>query len=441
MPQGQLNLVLRTANTAVRRPGAAAIWRTLAFAAMYWLLTPVQGAILPLPPPGEQVVGENLHVVVETGETLLDIARRYDVGLNEITAANPGVDPWLPKPGDWVVVPGRFILPDAPRKGIVVNLPEMRLYYYPPPRPGHQAVVITHPLSIGAEGKTLPLGSTHIIEKIKDPAWYVPQSIIAEHEAEGRPAVKVVPPGPDNPLGQFAMRLGWSSYLIHGTNHPFSIGMRVSHGCLRMYPEDISTLFQKVAVGTPVRVIDKPYKAGWRDGRLYLESHLPLSDEDNDPPPSDLTGAVSSILAVTKQPLDDQAWRRVKKIAGQHRGIPLPVDSTPSQRAARAPAPRPAPTRTGDAGPETAPRAKGWFVQVGAFVQENSTRRVTDQVAMLHMHMTRSAPKDSPLCRLLVGPFDSRETAASRRLQLKEATGLEGIVYPVGRYSDYQPCD
>jgi len=407
-------------------------------AAMYWLLTPAQGATLPLPPPGEQVVGENLHVVVEPNDTLLDIARRYDVGLNEITAANPDVDPWLPKPGDWVVVPGRFILPDAPRKGIVVNLPEMRLYYYPPPQPGHQAVVITHPLSIGAEGKTLPLGATSIIEKIKDPTWYAPKSIIEEHEADGRPAPKVVPPGPDNPLGQFAMRLGWSSYLIHGTNHPFSIGMRVSHGCLRMYPEDIATLFQKVAVGTPVRVIDKAYKAGWRDGKLYLEAHLPLTDVDNDAPSSDLTGAVSSILAVTKKPLDDQAWRRIKEIAGQHRGIPMAIP-TASQRTAQAPAA--APTHTSDAAPLPPPQDKGWFVQVGAFIQETTTRRVTSQVAVLHMHMTRSAPKDSPLCRLLVGPFESRETAATRRQQLKTATGIEGIVYPVDRYSDYQPCD
>lgn len=438
MPQGQLDLLLRKANTARRRLSARKIRRTIIGAVLYWLLTPVHGATLPLPTPNEQVVGENLHVVVESGDTLLDIARRYDVGLNEITAANPGVDPWLPKPGDWVVVPGRFILPDAPRKGIVVNLPEMRLYYYPPPQPGRQAVVITHPLSIGAEGKALPLGTTSIIEKIKDPAWYVPQSIIEEHEADGRPAPRFVPPGPDNPLGQFALRLGWRSYLIHGTNHPFSIGMRVSHGCLRMYPEDISTLFQEVAVGTPVRVIDKPYKAGWRSGKLYLEAHLPLSDEDNDPPPSDLTGAVSSILAVTKQPLDDQAWRRVKEIAGQHRGIPLPI-ITISKRTAQAPSA--AATHTSAANPQPTSRAKGWFVQVGAFIQKATRRRVISQVAVLHMHMTRSAPRDSPLCRLLVGPFDSRETAASRRQQLKEATGIEGIVYPVDRYSGFQPCD
>ncbi len=437
MSQGQLDLLANRANSAGRRIGVKTIMRTAMVAALYWLLAPAQGATLPLPPPGEQVVGENLHVVVESGETLLDIARRYDVGLNEITAANPGVDPWLPKSGDWVVVPGRFILPDAPRKGIVVNLPEMRLYYYPPPQPGHQAVVITHPLSIGSEGKTLPLGTTSIIEKIKDPTWYAPQSIIEEHKAEGRPAPKVVPPGPDDPLGKFAMRLGWSSYLIHGTNHPFSIGMRVSHGCLRMYPEDIATLFQKVAVGTPVRVIDKPYKAGWLDGELYLESHLPLSDEDNDPPPSDLTGAVSSILAVTKKPLDDQAWRRVKEIAGQHRGIPMTIP-TASQRTAEAPAA--APVHTSDAAP-LPPQETGWFVQVGAFIQETTTRRVTSQVAVLHMPITHSAPKDSPLCRLLVGPFESRETAATRRQQLKAATGLKGIVYPVDRYSDYQPCD
>jgi L,D-transpeptidase ErfK/SrfK len=406
--------------------------------ALACLLPAARGATLPLPPPDEQIVGRDLHVVVKPDDTLLDIARRYDVGLNEITAANPGVDPWLPPPGHQVLVPGRFVLPDAPREGIVVNLPEMRLYYYPPQRPGQPAQVITHPLSIGAEGKTLPLGITKIVEKMKDPTWYVPESIRQEHIADGRPVTATIPPGPDNPLGQYAMRLGWNAYLIHGTNHPFSIGMRVSHGCLRMYPEDIASLFSDVAVGTPVRVVDQPYKAGWYAGKLYLEAHMPLSDEDNDAPPSDLTGAVTSILAAARQPLDDNAWRRVKRIAGEHRGIPTPVTGSTNRAAA---APAAVPIQRSDATPLPEPRAKGWFVQVGAFVQQATTHRVTRRVAELHMRMTSGAPKDSPLCRILVGPFDSRETAAARRKQLKEATGIEGIVYPTDRYNDFEPCE
>ena len=233
-----------------------------------------------LPPPDVDLIGEVQVVDARQEDTLLDIARRYGLGYEEIIQANPGVDRWLPGAGTPVVLPTRYILPDAPREGIVLNLPEMRLYYYPKPKAGEMPVVVTHPVSIGRMDWKTPLGTTRVIAKQEEPNWYPPESIKAEHAARGDILPDVVPGGPDNPLGMFAMRLGIPGYLIHGTNRPFGIGMRVTHGCVRMYPEDIERLFSMVPINTRVHIVNQPIKAGWFAGTLFLESHVPL-EEDN----------------------------------------------------------------------------------------------------------------------------------------------------------------
>jgi L,D-transpeptidase ErfK/SrfK len=287
-------------------------------------LSPCGAATFPLPPAGEAVMGQVVEVRVRSGETLLDLAQRYDVGSGAIQAANPGIDPWLPEVGQRVVIPGQHLLPDAPREGIVVNLPEMRLYYFPPAAAGKQRVVMTYPLGIGTDGHSLPTTRTHVIEKRMDPPWIVPDEIRAEHAAAGDPLPKVVAPGPDNPLGRHALRLGLPVYLIHGTNQPYGIGMRVSHGCLRMYPEDIAELFPRVAVGTPVTIVDQPYKAGWADGVLYLEAHPPLT-EAAQAAGVDLTPMVGAIVRVKRQLLDDRVWQAANRAARQPSGIPTPI--------------------------------------------------------------------------------------------------------------------
>jgi len=278
----------------------------------------------PLPPDGTDIVG-NLQVTTSLYEdTLSDIARRYDLGYEEIVAANPGVDPWLPGKGTQVVLPTRFVLPDGPREGLVLNLASMRLFYYPKPAPGEPAEVITHPVGIGREGWQTPQGTTYITQKIANPAWTVPESVRREHAKEGDPLPTIVPPGPDNPLGDFAMRLSIPSYLIHGTNKPYGVGLRVSHGCVRLYPEDIARLFPEVPVGTQVRIINEPYLAGWRDGQLYLEAHQPLSEDAKR-----LNGSLKPMeLVVTKKTPDtpDKVnWEKAGNIAREARGIPIPV--------------------------------------------------------------------------------------------------------------------
>lgn len=229
------------------------------------------------------IVGKTRVIEAEKEDTLLDIGRRYGIGYEEMRRANPDVSVWYPGAGTEVVVPTRFILPDAPYEGVVVNIPEMRLYYYPPRQEGKPQRVETFAISVGRMDWSTPLGKTRITAKQKNPAWYPPQSIIAEHAADGHQLPAVVPPGPDNPLGHYKMHLDLPGYLIHGTNRPQGVGMRVTHGCIRMFPEDVEHLFGQLPIGTQVNLVSEPIKFGWRDGTLYVQS-FPLLEEDRRSP-------------------------------------------------------------------------------------------------------------------------------------------------------------
>lgn len=206
-------------------------------------------------------VGQITMYTVRHNDTLYDIARRYDLGIVEVMAANPGLDPWLPPVGQVLALPTAHILPDV-RQGIVINLPELRLYYFPDPY-----TVMTFPIGIGKNGWQTPTGTTKIVRKRANPVWIPPDSI----HAETPNLPKAVAAGPDNPLGTHALNLGWPGYVIHGTNRPYGVGRRSSHGCIRLYPEDIPVLFEAVETGTKVTVIDEPYKVGWQDENLLLE--------------------------------------------------------------------------------------------------------------------------------------------------------------------------
>jgi L,D-transpeptidase ErfK/SrfK len=256
--------------------------RVLGVACALSLWATAGASVYPLPPDGSPVVGTDEAVTAVYQDTLPDLAHKYSLGYYEIIRANPGVDTWLPGAGKRIVLPGRRILPTGPREGLVVNLPEHRLYYYPKPRNAHeQRVVITYPISVGKMDWRTPLGETRVIAKIRNPAWYPPESIRKEHAANGDPLPKVVPAGPDNPLGAFALRLaaGNGEYMIHGTNNPTAVGMSVTHGCIRMYPEDVAALFPLVPVGTRVWLVNEPVKVAWVNGELLLEAHPPVDEE------------------------------------------------------------------------------------------------------------------------------------------------------------------
>lgn len=288
------------------------------------LSSAVYAETFPRPPEGVDVIGQIHKVTARHEDTLLDIARRYGLGYEEIVKANPGVDPWVPGEGTPVILPMRHILPNAPRDGIVINVPEMRLYYYPKPKPGEKPVVITYPVGIGRMDWATPMGTTKVVEKIANPAWYPPESIRKEHAERGDILPKLVPPGPDNPLGEYSLRLGISGYLIHGTNRSYGIGMRVTHGCMRLYPENIKALFDMVPVGTPVHIVDQPYKAGWSDGLLYLEAHQPLEESH---PANDLTPAVRAILATQQKGNAKVDWEKAMDVSAQQKGIPEAIST------------------------------------------------------------------------------------------------------------------
>ena len=222
--------------------------------------------------PDQDVVGQVQVTVAKHEDTFADIARRFNVGYTELVRANPGVDPWLPGEGTEIVLPTEFILPDAPREGLVLNLAQMRLYYYPKPKkdaPKDGPVeVVTHPIGIGKVGWATPEGTTKVVSHVKDPTWTPPVSVRKEHAKEGDILPPTVPPGPENPLGRHMMRLGWPSYLIHGTNKPPAVGMRASAGCVRLYPEDIAQIFEAVPDGTKVTVVNQPFLLGWQGDRL-----------------------------------------------------------------------------------------------------------------------------------------------------------------------------
>lgn len=242
------------------------------------LLPPVATHRFQFDPDHDSVVGEVQVTQAYEEDTLSDIARRFNLGYEEIVRANPGVDPWLPRAGTPIVLPTQFVLPDAPRSGIVINLAALRLYYFPPRKKGEPQTVITHPIGIGRVGWSTPLGATKVTAKRANPVWYPPASVRREHAAEGDPLPAKVPAGPDNPLGKFALNLGWPSYLIHGTNQPYGVGIRASHGCIRMYPEDIAALYDDIPVGTKVTVVNQPMLYGKRGDQIYLQS-FPVFDD------------------------------------------------------------------------------------------------------------------------------------------------------------------
>jgi L,D-transpeptidase ErfK/SrfK len=300
--------------------------------------------VYPLSNPKDEVFGEDQTVVTVYEDTLYDLARKYSLGSEELIRVNPGIDPWIPGADKTITIPGRHILPPGPHEGIVVNLPEHRLYYYPKPKRGQPQEVITYPVSIGKMDWRTPLGLTHVISKQKDPTWYPPAGVRKEHAEAGDPLPASVPPGPDNPLGAFAMRLaaGNGTYLIHGTNNPIAVGLAVTHGCIRMYPDDVAALFPLVPVGTPVRLINDPIKVAWVDGELLLEAHPPVDAEGQsfEPNVDQFSELLQKAVGDTTVAIHwDYAREVLQKADGVIATVGLEADASALQPASTAPKP------------------------------------------------------------------------------------------------------
>jgi L,D-transpeptidase ErfK/SrfK len=323
----------------------------------------VHATVYPLQSPDQQVIGDDQTITTVYEDTLYDLANKYSLGSEELIRVNPGVDPWVPGAGKQVMVPGRHILPPGPRVGIVVNIAEHRLYYYPKARRGAPREVYTYPISIGKMDWRTPLGTTHVISKERNPVWIPTASVRKEHLQDGDPLPARVLPGPNNPLGAFAMRLavGNGTYLIHGTNNPLAVGMPVTHGCIRMYPDDVAQLYPMIPVGTPVRIINQPIKVAWVDGELLLEAHPPVNSEGQSFEPD-----VDQFSELLRQAVGDSTvaihWDYAREVLQKADGVLATVgleadlslpsaasDATPAAPAAASPAasaagPAPAPT-------------------------------------------------------------------------------------------------
>jgi L,D-transpeptidase ErfK/SrfK len=340
-----------------RRSGGAA---ALACVAMMAAAGRAGATEYTLPSPDAAVVGEDQTVVTVYEDTLYDLARKFSLGSEELIRVNPGVDPWLPGAGKTLIVPGRHILPPAPREGIVVNLPEHRLYYYPKTKRGAPIQVITYPVSIGKMDWRTPLGLTRVTQKEKNPIWYPPESVRKEHAEAGDPLPARVPSGPANPLGLYAMRLaaGNGTYLIHGTNNPIAVGLAVTHGCIRMYPDDVAALFPLIPVGTPVRLINEPIKVAWVDGELLLEAHPPVDAQGQSFEP-DIDQFAEMLRAAVGDTTVAIHWDYAREVLQQANGVlaTVALEADDPNMPPEAPAPAAAPVPAEAPAPDAAPVA------------------------------------------------------------------------------------
>lgn len=362
------------------------------------ITSPIFATTFDLIDENSRVVGHNIIVYSHEEDTLLDIARRFDLGYSEIVNANPDLDPWLPGAGKKVLVPNRFILPDAEKKGIVINLAEMRLYYYPTRKKNQSQQVITHPIGVGREGWTTPLGKTRITQKKKDPTWTPPASIHAEHLEKGDPLPKVVPAGPDNPLGAYAMRLAMPGYLLHGTNRPYGVGLRVSHGCIRLFPEDIEHLFGIVPVNTPVEILYQPYKAALHENALYIEAHEVQGDIDSREG-NNMTPMVAAILNAQDQVLSDDDWPFAEELVRQHQGVVKKINQK-----------------------ETDFIEDVWFIHGG--LNQEAKNKMTQALTTLNSGDYFWPLQGGATGEVLVGPFENEQQAAQMAREVNRLTDM-----------------
>ncbi len=258
-------------------------------------------------------------------DTLLDLARRYKLGYVEMVAANPGTDPWVPGEGTDVVLPTIHLMPnlnDAEPEGIIINLSDMRLYFFQKPGDAPRSF----PIGIGRDGLGTPTGVTKVVRKRANPSWHPTERMRRE-----KPELPdVVPAGPDNPLGTRAMYLGWPQYLIHGTNKPWGVGRRVSSGCVRMYPEDVETLFEMVDIGTKVTIIDQPIKFGWISNELYMEAHPTQQQSDQLEAEGQFdrlldSSVVDQVVAVAGADRNRLDWSEIRQATIERRGYPIRI--------------------------------------------------------------------------------------------------------------------
>jgi len=373
---------------------------------------------------GEDVIGRLAVIRLGKGDTLPDIARHFSLGINAISAANPGVDVWVPEAGERILLPLSFILPDTPRKGIVVNLATMRLFQYK--EAGTSLLVTTYPVGVGTNERPTPTGRMHVARKAVRPTWRVPASIAEDHRKKGDDLPAVVPPGPENPLGEYALYLSKSGYLIHGTNKPASIGLTATNGCLRLYPENVKTLFDDTPVKTPVLIVYQPYLIGQRDGVLYLEAHAPKEESDA----LELEKLYSKLRTFEKKARRALDWKKVREALAEARGIPVPIFglSQGSEKEAAKPVEVEHPETLYGKPEIPALRLPAWYVLAADVPDKIEAQRIAAIINHQGPQIPARVLQKSNSYRVIAGPFNDGSEAKKAAKRLKIDLEMDGTV-------------
>lgn len=382
--------------------------------------------------PAQQVLGTNQVTRVRGDETLLDIARRFHLGYDEMEWANRGVDVWLPGDGREVVVPVAQVLPEAPRSGLVANVAARRLFHFLPPDAAGRRRVVSYPIGIGREEYPTPLGTTRVTRKRAYPDWRVPASVRRAHALRGDPLPAVVPGGPDNPIGTHVLDLGWPTYIIHSTNKPAGTGLRVTHGCLQLYPEDITRLYDQAEVGSDLTVVNQPILAGWQGDQLLLEVHRPLEEHAMTASAGEAVAAVAirKALAARGRSDADVDWGRVRTYVQAQPGYPLPVlRDAPDQSTYLATVPLyAAPVAQALAPPAPTLPQGAWYLDLGDYSGENNARKLVAQLRHLGPPVPASHRPFAGRHQVTAGPFEDRQHAERIAHRIQVELGLRGEI-------------
>jgi L,D-transpeptidase ErfK/SrfK len=373
---------------------------------------------------GDDVIGRLAVIRLAKGDTLPDIARHFSLGINTVTAANPGVDIWVPEAGERILLPLSFILPDTRRQGIVINLAAMRLFYFK--KDGKRLAVSTYPVGIGTTERPTPMGKMYIKHKKLRPTWYVPASIAEDHRKKGDPLPDKVPPGPLNPLGEHALYLSRAGYLVHGTNKPASIGLRATNGCIRLYPEDIEMLFENAPIKTPVRIVNQPYLIGQRDGILYLEAHTPFEGSGT----AELKKTYAKLKNIEKKSGHAFDWNKIGKVIGESHGFPVPIFDI-NQGSEEVIAETIKLWHPGKLyGKPEIPELKtdAWYVLAATLREKVDALRLAEIINHQGPQIPARVVSDNNRHRVLAGPFNNRSEAKDAAKRLKIDLELDGIL-------------
>lgn len=370
------------------------------------------------------VIGRLASIRLKRGDSLPDIARHFSLGTNTVSAANPGVDVWVPGAGERIVLPLSFILPEAGRKGMVINLAAMRLFHFR--KDGALQAVSTYPVGVGTAERPTPRGRMHITRKKFRPTWYVPASIAADHRKKGDPLPAIVPPGPLNPLGEHALYLSKPGYLVHGTNKPASIGLRATNGCIRLYPEDIKQLFDATPLKTPVKIVNQPYLVGRRDGMVYLEAHTPFDASGT----TELKKVYAKLKRIEKKTGHALDWPKVEKVVAEARGIPVAVSAIgPGGETALAETIRlrhPVNLYGRPQVPEL--RSDAWYVLAAILSDKVDARRLAAIINHQGPQIPARVLSKSGRHRVLAGPFNDKGEAEDAAKRMRIDLEIDGIL-------------